>query len=750
MTSDRIRQLIEQLTLEEKAGLCSGADFWHTKPVERLGIPSVMVTDGPHGLRKQNEGDDHMGIHDSVEAVCFPTGSALASSFDRALMKDIGTSLGNACQAENVGVLLGPAVNIKRSPLCGRNFEYYSEDPLLAGEMAAAFIEGVQEQGVGTSIKHFLANNQETRRMSVSVETDERTLREIYMPAFEIAVKKAKPWTVMCSYNKISGKYVAESHKYLTDVLRGEWGFDGFVMSDWGAVNDRVPDLEAGLELEMPFSGGMRDNEIVNAVKMGALDETVLNTAVERVLKIVFSAYERKREAVFDKQADHALARRAAIESAVLLKNDSILPLDTHKKIAFIGQYAAEPHYQGGGSSHINSAFITSALSCAPAGVVYTQGYDDRDKVSNDRLLTEAMEAAQNADIAVVFAGLSDELESESFDRLHMRLPEYQNKLIENISEVQPNTVVVLHNGAPVEMPWISQVKGLLEMHLGGDAVGGAAVDLLYGQVNPSGRLSESFPIKLEDNPSHLNFPGEGDSVSYSEGIFIGYRYYGKKKMDVLFPFGFGLSYTTFSYNNLQLNLPSILDTDLLTVSVDVTNTGNVFGREVVQLYVSDREASVIRPIKELKGFDKVALLPGETKTVTFTLDKRAFAYYNTELSDWYVESGEFEILIARSSADIVLTQTVYVWSIAKIPRRYTLDSIFLDIKKDEKAMALVQPLMDRSTLIPEQNDEETDGLEKNIMTSMMEFMPLRSLVSFGDDVTLDEICRVVDAMNQL
>ena len=752
MTPEKIMEIVARMTLEEKAGLCSGADFWHTKAVARLGIPPVMVSDGPHGLRRQADDADHLGIHDSIKAVCFPTGCAAAASFDRALLRTIGQALGSECRAEGVAVLLGPALNIKRSPLCGRNFEYLSEDPYLTGALAAAFISGVQSRGVGTCPKHYLANNQETRRMSVSVEADERTMREIYMPGFETAVTEAQPWSIMCSYNRIGGVYAAESRKYLTDVLRGEWGFDGFVMSDWGAVNDRVPDLVAGLELEMPFSSGTRDREIADAVRSGALDEAVLDTAVARLLNIVFRFADNVDDgAVFDRESDHALARKAATETAVLLKNDGVLPLREGAKTAFIGQYADKPRYQGGGSSHINSATITSALDAAPAGVVYARGFDDASDVLDAALLEEALAAARSADVAVVFAGLPDAWESEGFDRPHLRLPASQNALISKVAEVQPNTVVVLHNGAPVEMPWLSSVKGLLELYLGGDAAGGAAADLLFGRANPSGRLPETFPKKLEDTPAFLNFPGEGDRVEYREGVFVGYRYYDKKKMDVLFPFGYGLSYTAFEYSSLRLSARSIRDTDTLTVFVDVTNSGNISGKEVVQLYVAPGTGTVVRPPKELRGFDKVPLAPGETTTVTFELNKRAFAYYNTALGDWHVESGAYGIIIARSAAEPVLSETVFVESTVRLPRLYTPDTIYLDIRQDERAIRLVEPLLKGSMFGSEENKSDTElaTITPGMMAAMLDYMPLRGLMSFGD-ASAEDLRKLVEALNSL
>ena len=643
MTAEKIKKLVAQMTLEEKAAMCSGADFWHTEAVERLGIPASMVSDGPHGLRKQDQKGDHLGVNDSIKAVCFPAGCGTAASFNRELLTQMGEVLGNECQAEGVSVILGPAVNIKRSPLCGRNFEYYSEDPLVASEMAGALIKGVQSRNVGTSIKHFLANNQETRRMSGDSRVDERTLNEIYLAAFEGAVKKQKPWTVMCSYNKINGVYAAENRKYLTETLREQWGFDGYVMSDWGAVNNRVEDLKAGLDLEMPTSLGANDKLIVGAVQSGNLKECVVDAAVERILNIVFRYEEnRDKNAVWDKDKDHEMARKVAEETIVLLKNEGVLPLNEKEDIAFIGKYAKQPRYQGGGSSHINSHKITSAMDAAAgmSNIVYAQGYRDDVDETDAKLLEEAVAAAKSAKAAVIFAGLPDAFESEGFDRQHMRMPNCQNELIEKVAAVQPNTIVVLHNGSPVEMPWADQVKGIVEAYLGGQAVGGAVCDILFGKVNPSAKLPETFPLRLEDNPSYLSYFGEGDVVEYREGIFVGYRYYDKKKMDVLFPFGFGLSYTTFEYSNLMVDKESMKDTDTLTVTVDVTNTGSMAGKEVVQLYVADKESTVIRPVKELRDFAKVELAPGETKTVSFTLDKRAFAYYSVRIHDWHVETG--------------------------------------------------------------------------------------------------------------
>lgn len=757
MTADKIKELVAQMTLEEKATMCSGADFWHTEALERLGIPASMVSDGPHGLRKQNEQGDHLGVNESIKAVCFPAGCGTAASFNRELLTKMGEVLGNECQAEGVSVILGPAVNIKRSPLCGRNFEYYSEDPYVASELAGALIHGVQSKNVGTSIKHFLANNQETRRMSCDSRVDERTLNEIYLAAFEGAVKKEKPWTVMCSYNKINGVYAAQNHQYLTETLRDKWGFDGYVVSDWGAVNNRVEDLKAGLDLEMPGSMGVNDKMIVGAVMSGELDEGVVNEAVERILNIIFRYEEnRDKSAVFDRDQDHEMARKVAEETIVLLKNEDVLPLSEKQKVAFIGKYAKKPRYQGGGSSHINSHKITSALD-AVAGmdnIVYAQGFDDIEDKTDEKLLAEAVEAARGADVAVIFAGLPDKFESEGFDRKHMAMPTCQNELIEKVVAVQPNTVVVLHNGSPVEMPWVDQVKGIVEAYLGGQAVGGAVCDILFGKVNPSAKLPETFPYRLEDNPSYLSYIGEGDMVEYREGIFVGYRYYDKKKMDVMFPFGYGLSYTTFEYSDLTVDKEQMKDTDTMKVSLKVTNTGAVSGKEVVQLYVADRESTVIRPVKELRDFAKVELAPGETKTVTFTLDKRAFAYYSVKIHDWHVESGEFDIMIGKSSRDIVLTKTVTVESTVKLPFVYTTDTTIGDVKKDPRAWELVQDLMKHGLFGEEAEmpggDASKEAISEEMNSAMEEYLPLRGPISFTGQVTMADVQALVDKLNAL
>jgi beta-glucosidase len=751
-----IEKLLSELTLEEKASLCSGENFWFTKAVERLGIPGVMVSDGPHGLRKQENEADHVGISESVKAVCFPAASALACSYDKELLNTIGKALGDECQAENVSTILGPGINMKRSPLCGRNFEYFSEDPYLSGKLAASYVKGVQSKGIGTSLKHFAANNQEYRRMSSSTEVDERTLREIYLSAFETVVKESQPWTVMCSYNRINGVYSCENDWLLNQVLRDEWGFEGLVVTDWGAMNDRVPALKAGLDLEMPSSNGFRDKEIVEAVQNGSLAMEVLDRAVTRNLTLVKKYLDSKIDgAVYDKEEHHDLARAAAAESAVLLKNDSILPLNKSSKLAFIGSFAKAPRYQGGGSSHINSFKLTNAFDSAKdiANVVYAQGYG---KEKDEALLKEAIEAAKSCDVAVIFAGLPDEYESEGYDRTHLNLPEVQNHLIEEIAKVQDNIIVVLHNGSPVLLPWRDKVKGILTMYLGGQAVGEATVDLLFGAVNPSGKLAETYPLRLQDNPSYLNFPGTEKRVCYQEGVFIGYRYYDTKEMEVLYPFGYGLSYTTFEYSDLLVDAKEkFKDTDTIQVSVKVKNTGNVFGKEIVQLYIHDTNSGMLRPYKELKGFEKVALHPGEETTVSFLIDQRSFAYYNIDIKDWYVESGKYEILIGSSSRDIRLTASVDIEGTKKLPFVADCTTTFGDVIKYSKDASILQRIAERSGLSDMMKADSAsttlgEGFSE-MMRQMMDGFPLHATLSFANkSLTPKDINDLLDELNRI
>ena len=737
-----VKAIVSQMTLEEKAALCSGKNFWHLQTPERLGIEPVMVSDGPCGIRKQADAADHLGLNASVPATSYPTGSCMACSFDRALFRESGVTLGHACQAEQLSVLLGPAANIKRSPLCGRNFEYLSEDPYLTGELAASYIDGVQSQNVGVSLKHFAVNNQEYHRMSSDSVVDERALREIYLAGFETAVRRAKPWTVMCSYNRVNGTYAAENKRLLTGILRDEWGFDGYVVSDWGATTaERVKCLEAGLDLEMPGKNAANDRQLVEAVQNGTMDEKVLDTAAERILTVVLKYLDHKKpETVIDFEADHEKARKIAAESMVLLKNDGVLPLKKDAKVAFVGEFARTPRFQGGGSSNVNAYKVTSALEAAETmglHVSFAPGYATKTPEPDAALLEEAAKTAEAADVAVVFVGITDAMESEGFDRRTLSMPENHEALVAAVSKVQKNTVVVVMCGGCITMPWLSDVRGVLYAYLGGEAVGPAALDLLFGDANPSGKLAESFPKRLEDNPSYLYYFGdEQNRTEYREGIFVGYRYYDKKSIDVLFPFGYGLSYTTFEYSDLRLDKAEMLDTDTLTVTVKVKNTGAVRGKEVVQLYVGMPQSRTIRPEKELRGFEKVELAPGEEKTVSFTLSKRAFAYYRTDIADWYAESGDYVIMAAKSSRDVACTATVRVTSTTEIKRVYTMNSTVEEIMESPVGREFIGKMIASSGLVPSDASEGPNLGEgtAQMMEIMMREMPLRSLLAFGGE----------------
>lgn len=675
-----IASLLAALTLEEKASLCLGSDFWHTAPIPRLGIPAVALSDGPHGLRKQPDEGDHVGISGSLPATCYPTASALGSSFDPDLVRRVGEALGAEALTQGVAVVLGPGINIKRSPLCGRNFEYFSEDPLVSGVLGAALVEGVQSQGIGTSVKHYAANNQETDRLRVSADVDERTLREIYLPGFERVVTQARPWTVMCAYNKVNGVYASENPWLLTEVLRDEWGFDGLVMSDWGAVHDRVAALDAGLDLEMPPDLGVSDAAIVAAARSGELDEAVLDRAVARVLRLVDRALsgaidvgeEATARPGFDADGHHALARAAAAECAVLLKNDGdLLPLQPSAgdTVAVIGEFARTPRYQGAGSSQVNPTQVDNAVdelqAAVPDGVrvVFAPGFGIGTTTVDDELAAEAVALAGRASVVVAFLGLPDADESEGFDRTHLDLPANQTALVGRLAAANPNLVVVLANGSAVRLSdWEQHAAAILECWLSGQAAGGAAADLLVGAANPSGRLAETLPLRLEDNPSYLNFPGEHGHVRYGEGVFVGYRGYDALLLPVSYPFGHGLSYTNFEYADLTTTLTGNAEDDTLAVAVTctVTNTGQRAGKEVVQLYVTDPDSSVARPPRELKGFAKTATLaPGEGQTVTFRLQSRDLSYWSVRQHRWVLEGGTFRLGIGASSRDLRLTTTI-------------------------------------------------------------------------------------------
>ena len=752
-----IKKIISQMSIEEKASLCSGLNNWFTKPVESAGVPSVMMTDGPHGLRKQSGSHDHLGVNLSEPATCFPAGCATAASFDAELLEEVGRAIGEECIKEDVSIILGPGANIKRSPLCGRNFEYFSEDPYHASKMAASHIKGVQSTGVGTSLKHFAVNNQEAYRMTIDAVADERTLREIYLAAFEGAVKEGKPATVMCSYNRINGEYASENEWLLTELLRDEWGFEGFVMSDWGAVNDRVKGLAAGLDLEMPASGGANDARIVEAIKSGTLDEALLDKAVERLLRAIYELRvtpEMKKNHPCDMEAHDGAARRVAANCAVLLKNDSgLFPVSKDLKVAFVGEFFEKPRFQGGGSSHINPYRVTSALDCMGVfpNARYAKGYKINSDDTDDALLAEALKLAAESDLCVIFAGLPDRIESEGYDRKHMRLPENQNRLIDEISRIQPNAAVALHNGSPVEMPWIENVKTVLEAYLGGQAVGAAVMDIISGAANPCGKLPETFPLRLQDNPSHINFPGDGVKVEYREGVFVGYRYYDAKEAEVLFPFGHGLSYTDFEYSNLNVSSDDVSDAETVTVSADIKNTGNLTGREAVQLYVAPKTKGVLRPVKELKGFVKVSLEPGEVKTVSFTLNKRSFAHYDTELADWRTVDGVYGLQIAASSRDIRLEKDIVVHPAEPYNVELTVNSPVAAFMSNEKGRALAMQLLEGSPMFARKETESNEGSKadendgaasdglSDMFAAMADEIPLRALGMFSGRVITQE-----------
>jgi len=741
MTTTDIQALIAQMTLEEKAALSIGASAWTTTPIEHLDVPEMVVADGPHGVRRV-PGVNEMGST-SLPATCFPTASSLASTWDVGLVQRVGETLGEECVALNVDVLLGPGVNMKRSPLGGRNFEYFSEDPYLAGELAASFINGVQSKGVGTSLKHYTANNQEFQRFSISAEVDERTLREIYLPAFAKAVKQAQPWTVMCAYNKVNGAFASEHDQLLNKILKDEWGFKGLVVSDWGAVHDRVAALKGGLDWEMPGPQERRAKEVIAAVESGELDEAVLNESVRRILRIVMMAAETPKGGKFDMDAHHELAHQAASEGMVLLKNNGLLPLRGQQQIAVIGRSAENAHFQGGGSSHISPTkvavpFKELQAQAGDAKLAYAEGYPEDNTFRQD-MIDEAVDLSKEADVALLYIALPTFKESEGYDRNDLDLTDQQIALIKAVAAVQPNTVVILNNGSALTMSaWIDDVAAVLEGWLMGQAGGMAIADILFGKVNPSGKLAETFPLKLADNPAHINWPGEAGSVRYGEGIFIGYRYYDAKEMPVLFPFGYGLSYTTFAYNNAKVSATQFKDVDGVTVSVDVTNTGDVAGKEVVQFYVHDKDAGLVRPEKELKGFAKVELQPGETKTVSVALNFRAFAFYHPEYAQWITEDGDFDILIAANAADIRESVTVTLESTLDLPCILDEESTINDWMADPRGRAIVEPYISQIENAARQmfgggdneryNTDSALGLDVMVMFSDM---PLVSVLMF-------------------
>ena len=684
-------EIVSKMTLEQKAKFVSGYDYWHLCKDESLGLPEIMVTDGPNGLRKKDPNGNTVGLGGSYPSTCFPGASTVASSWDIELIKKEGEALGQECLKEKVSVLLGPGTNIKRSPTCGRNFEYFSEDPLLAGECSAAWINGLQSKGVGASLKHFACNSQEAFRMVINEVVDERAMRELYLTAFEIAVKKAQPWTIMSSYNRINGVYASEQVHLQQEIARGEWGFEGLFVTDWGGSVDRVPGLMAGTDLEMPTSGDYNMKKIMEAVRKGDLDEKVLDERVDTVVDLIIKSKPAlEKEHTFDVEEHHKIAQAIAEGGITLLKNeDSVLPLKPGQKVAVIGEMAKKPRYQGAGSSVINPIIepenAYAGLVKNGVHVTYADGYRKSKDEIDAALFVEAKKVAKNADVVLVFAGLTEDFEGEGYDRKSTSMPNCHNVLISEIAKVNPNVVVVLAGGSVVEMPWINEVKGLLNSGLAGQAGGTAVANILTGKVNPSGKTSETYAYSYSDNPTYGRYPGGPVTSEHREGIYLGYRYYDKAKKDVLFPFGYGLSYTTFKYSALKLSKKKIKDTDTLKVTFKVKNTGDVAGAEICQLYVADKESTIFRPEKELKGFDKIFLEAGEEKTVEMELSKRAFAFFNVNTNDWCVETGEFDILVGSSSRDILLSSTVTVESTeeCEIPDyRETAPNYYGDITK--------------------------------------------------------------------
>lgn len=723
-------EAIRKMSLEDKAAICAGQDFWHSRAIPEADIPSIMMTDGPHGLRKQAADADHLGINDSVPATCFPSGAGLCSSWDTGLIADVARAIAREAQAGGVGIVLGPAINIKRSPLCGRNFEYFSEDPYLAGEMAVSYVNALQGEGVGASVKHYAVNNQETARMTIDARVSMRALREIYLYPFEQAARRAHPKTYMGAYNRVNGTYACQNGWLLDDMLRGEWGFDGFVMSDWGAVDDRVASLKAGMELQMPGDGGAGAAAIVRAVRAGELDERVLDRAVERIMRVMDWCARNHREGECDMDANDALAKRAALKAAVLLKNEGALPLlaGDGSGLCVLGALAETPIYQGGGSSHIKPTHMTTPLAalCARfAGLRYAPGYDaERPDAVDETLIGEALNAAKGCTDAVVFAGYYD---TEGGDRTDMRLPAAQNELISRLIAQGARVTVVLQCGAPVEMPWADSVNAIMMGYLGGQQGGEAMAALLAGEVSPSGKLAESFPYRLEDTPCFLNFPGDGRTVEYREDIFVGYRYYDMLgETAVRFPFGHGLSYTRFDVTGARISAEHLSGGEEVAVEADVRNAGSVAGGEVLQLYVQKECGTALHPIKELKGFARIELKPGESGKVSMKLNADSFAYWNESAAAFVTDSGRYRILLGRSARDMLAAFDIEVTSDSAPRPVYTRNSCVGEILRDDRACAKVQPLLEVFMGAMAHPDDDADMA--GMMQRMMEYMPLRGL----------------------
>lgn len=709
----KYEKIINKMTLEEKASLCVGKDYWHSQNIERLEIPNITMSDGPHGLRVQKKEADNLGINESEISTCFPASSTVANTWSKKMAYSLGKALGEEATYEDVDIVLGPAINIKRSPLCGRNFEYFSEDPYLTGIMGTEYVKGLQANGVGACVKHFAVNNQENRRRTINAVVDERTLREIYLKAFEMIVKQADPLSVMSAYNKLNDRYCTEN-KELLDILKKEWKFNGIVITDWGAENDRVEGLIAGNELEMPGGRGDGVDEIVNAVKENRVSEQYLDEIVDRILDVTFKVNKRKKIEKYDREEHHRIALNIAEEAVVLLKNEEeILPLKK-QKIALIGDMAKNPRYQGAGSSTINPYKLENAYDCLKQESIqfeYAKGYGRIETQEDEEYRKEAVKIAKENDIVVIFAGLTENYESEGMDRTTLELPKNQNNLIEEISKVNSNIVIVLSNGSPITMPWKDKVKAIITGYLGGEAGGKAIVNCLLGKVNPSGKLTETYPNCLEDTSCFKNYPGTEASVEYQEAIYVGYRYYDTNNTNVLYPFGYGLSYTNFEYSDLKINKLE----ENVEVSFKIKNIGNIEGKEIAQLYISEQNPNIFKAKKELKGFEKVDLKPNEEKEIKITLTSDDFSYYNIETKKWSVEEGKYDILIGKSSRNIVLQQEIFVDSkdtniIKKYGKHYQNGNI-QDVTLEEFEELLGRKIPDR--YIRKENITEENTLEQ-------------------------------------
>ena len=704
-------EIINKMSLEEKAMLCVGADYWNSKEFKKYGIPKITMSDGPHGLRVQKAAKDNLGINESEISVCFPAGATIANSWDRKIAYLLGETLGKEARAENINIVLGPAINIKRSPLCGRNFEYFSEDPYLTGILGGEYVKGLQSQNVGACVKHFAVNNQENRRRTIDVIIDERNLREIYLKAFEMIIKNSKPWSIMSAYNKVNGEYCSENSHLLKEILRKEWDFQGIVISDWGAENDRVKGIENEHELEMPGGRGNGIEQIIEAVKIGKIPENKLNNIIDRIIELAKRCNNNQKQETYDKEKHHNIAQKIAEESIVLLKNDdNILPLK-NRKIALIGDMAKNPRYQGAGSSTINPYKIENAYDNLKENNIifeYAKGYEKIESENDETLRKEAIEIAKKNEIVIIFAGLTENFESEGIDRKNLNIPQNQNKLIEEICKVNKNVIIVLSNGSPILMPWKDKVKAIITGYLGGEAGAKAMINCILGKINPSGKLAETYPKKIEDTPCFENYPGTELTVEYKESIYVGYRFYDTTNIDVLFPFGYGLSYTTFTYSNLKINQKK----DKIIVTFKIKNTGNFKGKEIAQLYISQENPKTFKSKKELKGFEKIELEAGEEKEISITLNNDSFEYYNPEIKRWAIEEGTYKILIGKSSRNIELEDKIFIKSNDKniekeYPIKYYKGNIH-EINDKEFEKLLERKIPKRHLNIEEINEENT------------------------------------------